>query len=220
VGRCHAGWYSTIFRRRPGRGCSPRPAATGRKRTILSPSRRAFRRGEARAEADHEGGEAAAIGSLGALAVRASESTAKGSVTRSQQARAACDQCRQLRRGSYFPAFLATRWTAEKALTAVIPAALSRASRRAPRTIWCAPWAWRVPAAAKSAVSASRSTTGGVRCLGPARRGRLSLSLARPMAWQRDRIPQPCASGRRRSAVNGGRQRRRPNGPETGCRRL
>jgi len=60
----------------------------------------------------------------------------------------------KLRKGSCFPSFLEPRRTAEKALVALaivsrtngVPMARSRkpvctASRRAPWTIWCVPWA-------------------------------------------------------------------------------
>ena len=47
----------------------------------------------------------------------------------------------KLRKGSYFPGFLEPRRMAEKALTAVIQEAYSKASRPARSTIWSRPWA-------------------------------------------------------------------------------
>ena len=47
----------------------------------------------------------------------------------------------KLRKGSYFPAFLEPRKTAEKALVAVVQEATCRACRRARWTSWSRPWA-------------------------------------------------------------------------------
>ena len=48
----------------------------------------------------------------------------------------------KLRKGSYFPAFLEPRRTAEKALMAVVQEAYVQGSRPGPSMSWCAPWAW------------------------------------------------------------------------------
>src|SRR6195952_1098373 len=66
----------------------------------------------------------------------------------------------KLRRGSYFPSFLEPRRMAEKALTAVIQEATSRASPPVRSTIWSRRWAWTASARARSRVYAARSTAG------------------------------------------------------------
>ena len=66
----------------------------------------------------------------------------------------------ELRKGSYFPAFLEPRRTAEKALTAVIQEASIQGIPTVRWTTWCAPWAWTASARARSPGSAPRSTGG------------------------------------------------------------
>ena len=62
----------------------------------------------------------------------------------------------KLRKGSYFPGFLEPRRMAEKALTAVIQEATSRASPPVRSTIWSRRWAWTASARARSRVSAAK----------------------------------------------------------------
>ncbi len=66
----------------------------------------------------------------------------------------------RLRRGSYFPAFLEPRRTAEKALTAVIQEAYVQGISHAPWTTWCEPWGWRASPRVRFRGSALRLTSG------------------------------------------------------------
>jgi len=64
----------------------------------------------------------------------------------------------RLRKGSYFPGFLEPRRLAEKALTAVIQEASSKASRPDRSTTWSRHSAWKASARARCHVFAARST--------------------------------------------------------------
>ena len=66
----------------------------------------------------------------------------------------------KLRQGSYFPAFLEPRKTAEPALVAVVQRLGFRAFRRARSTIWCRRWACRAFPRARCRSSARTSTSG------------------------------------------------------------
>jgi transposase-like protein len=64
----------------------------------------------------------------------------------------------KLRTGSYFPSFLEPRRMAEKALTAVIQEAISRAFRPGPSMTLSRPWTCRASPRARCPGSAKRST--------------------------------------------------------------
>ena len=66
----------------------------------------------------------------------------------------------KLRKGSYFPSFLEPRRMTEKALTAVIQEAMSKACRRARSTTWSGRWAARACPRARCRGCARRSTNG------------------------------------------------------------
>ena len=125
----------------------------------------------------------------------------------------------KLRKGSYFPGFLEPRRMAEKALTAVIQGAISRASQRVLSTIWSRPQgvlgrpspapgfaAWGAFPRARSAAGARRSMARS-KPSSTARSKRLALSADRrhlcqsPQQW-----PHRLGGGDHR----GPRQCRRP----------